>query len=83
MKITNHSESHIVGLEDGSQWQIFPGDIDLTLGWLPTTDLEIVEMLDDVSSHALVDKAEGARVRVLPLGEKWSTSVVKDVLKDG
>jgi hypothetical protein len=27
MKIPSHSESHIVELEDGSQWRIFPGDI--------------------------------------------------------
>jgi hypothetical protein len=36
MKILDHSESHIVKLSDGSLWQIFPGDIDLTLAWLPT-----------------------------------------------
>ena len=83
MKIIRHSESHIVGLEDGSQWQIFLGDIDLTLGWLPTTDLEVVEMRDDVSSHALVDKVEGTRVRVLPVGEKWPASEIEDILKDG
>ena len=35
MKIRSHShsESHIVLLEDGSRWQIFPGDLDLTLDW--------------------------------------------------
>jgi hypothetical protein len=30
-----HSESHIVELDDGSRWQIFPGDIDLTLTGSP------------------------------------------------
>ena len=40
-------------------------------------------MQDDVSSHALVDKVEGTRVRVLPLGEKWPASEIKDILKDG
>jgi len=35
MKIKSHSESHIVELEDGSRWQIFPGDLDLTLDWQP------------------------------------------------
>jgi hypothetical protein len=34
MKIRSHSESHIVELEDGTQWRIFPGDIDVTLGWV-------------------------------------------------
>jgi hypothetical protein len=43
MKIMKHAESHIiVGLEDGSQWQIYPGGLDLTLGWLPTTELDVV-----------------------------------------
>src|SRR5579859_2209188 len=36
MKILEHSESHIVKMQDGSAWQIFPGDIDQTLNWLPT-----------------------------------------------
>jgi hypothetical protein len=31
MRIFSHSESHIVKLSDGSVWQIYPGDIDLTL----------------------------------------------------
>jgi hypothetical protein len=26
MKIRSQSESHIVELDDGSRWQIFPGD---------------------------------------------------------
>jgi hypothetical protein len=39
LKIIKHTESHIVGLEDGSLWQIYPGDLDLTLGWLPRPKL--------------------------------------------
>src|ERR1700733_16145608 len=35
MKIRSHSESHIVELEDGSRWQVFPGDLDVMLGWKP------------------------------------------------
>jgi hypothetical protein len=31
MKIKSHSESHIVELDDSSRWQIFPGDLDVTL----------------------------------------------------
>ena len=30
MKIRSHSESHLVELDDGSRWQIFPGDLDIT-----------------------------------------------------
>jgi hypothetical protein len=33
MKIRSQSESHIVELEDGSRWQVLPGDLDLTLNW--------------------------------------------------
>jgi integrase len=35
MKIHSHTESHIVELEDGSRWQVYPGDLDLTLSWKP------------------------------------------------
>jgi hypothetical protein len=47
MKIRSHSESHIVELDDGSQWQIFPGDLDLTLSWKPETDLTVVVIEDE------------------------------------
>ena len=55
MKIKSHSESHIVELEDGSRWQIFPGDLDLTLNWKPETDLTVVPSDDEISSHMLVN----------------------------
>lgn len=67
MKIRSHSESHIVERDDGSRWQIFPGDLDLTLNWKPETDLVIVTVEDEVSSHALV--GGGAEVRVIAAGE--------------
>jgi hypothetical protein len=51
MKIRSHSESHIVELEDGSQWRIFPGDIDVTLGWAPETDLTPLKVHDEIGSH--------------------------------
>jgi hypothetical protein len=83
MKILTHSESHIVGLEDGSEWQIYPADLDLTLNWLPTTDLEVVKATDKIGSHELVDKAEGTRVRVLSAGRNWPVGDVKSNLRDG
>ena len=83
MNIKEHSESHIVKLDDGSEWQIFPSDIDLTLGWLPTTDLTLVPTEDEFGSHALVDGAEGTRVRVLAVGKHWPIREVKDALKEG
>jgi hypothetical protein len=51
MRIRSHSESHIVELDDGSRWQIFPGDLDLTLDWTPETELSVVPIDDEVSSH--------------------------------
>jgi hypothetical protein len=83
MKILAHSESHIVSLENGSEWQIYPADLNLTLDWLPTTDLEVVEATDKISSHELVDIAKGTRVRVLPAGRNWPVSEVKSDLRDG
>ncbi len=81
MKIRSHSESHIVELDDGSRWQIFPGDLDLTLSWKPETDLAVVPIDDKVSPHALM--GGGVKVRVIPAGESWPVQEVKSVLKDG
>ena len=43
MKIKSHSESHIVELDDGSRWQIFPGDLGL---WKPETELTLFPQFD-------------------------------------
>jgi hypothetical protein len=83
MKIRAHPESHIVELDDGSQWQIFPGDLDLTLSWKPETDLELIDLDEDVSSHALVSTADKSRVSVLPVGQSWPVKHVKAILREG
>jgi len=83
MKILKHSESHLVELNDGSKWRIFPGDIAVTLNWQPDTDLKLVRIVDDASSHALVNETDNTTVRVLPLDENWSLKDVKDILRDG
>lgn len=70
-------------LDDGSQWQIFPGDLDVTLNWRPDTDLKLVRIDDEVCSHALVSAGDNCSVRVLPVGEKWSQREVKAKLKEG
>ncbi|MCK1667949.1 hypothetical protein [Bradyrhizobium sp. 153] len=57
MKIRSHSASHIVELDDGSRWQIFPGELDLTPDWKLDTELAVVPIEDEVSSHALVGDA--------------------------
>jgi len=83
MKIRSHSESHIVELENGSQWQVFPGDLDATLGWEPETDLKLVRIHDEVSSHALISPADNGRVRVLPAGKSWPIKEVIMILREG
>jgi len=65
MLIKKHDKSRIVELEDGSLWRIWPGDIALTLSWLPTTDLRVSEIGDEFCSHALIDQGDGSRVRVI------------------
>ena len=82
MKIRSHSESHLVELDDGSKWQIFPGDLDVTLNWKPNTDLKLVRIDDPVSSHALVSGNDNSSVRVLTVGEKWPVDQVRTVLRD-
>jgi hypothetical protein len=81
MKIRSHSESHIVELEDGSRWQIFPGDLDLTLNWKPETEIVVMPADDDLSSHVLV--GGDTKVRVIADGESWPVREVKSALKEG
>jgi hypothetical protein len=83
MKIRKHSESHLVELEDGSRWQVFPGDIDLTLNWQPDDELKLVRIDDVASSHALISLADNSSVRVLAVNERWSVNNVKDILREG
>jgi hypothetical protein len=81
MKIRSHSESHLVELDDGSTWQIFPGDLDVTLNWQPHTELKLVRIDDPVSSHKLIAD-DNSSVRVLPVGHTWPLNEVRKVLKD-
>jgi hypothetical protein len=81
MRIRSHAESHIVELDDGSRWRIFPGDLNVTLDWTPETELSAVTIDDEVSSHALT--GAGAKVRVIPADASWPVREVKSILKDG
>jgi hypothetical protein len=83
MKIRTHAESHVVELDDGSCWQIFPGDLAATLSWQPETDLRLEPSGDSTSSHALVNEAERSRVRVIAAGEPWPDGEVKKALQGG
>jgi hypothetical protein len=81
VKIRSHSESHIVELEDGSRWQIFPGDLDVTLGWMPEADVTLLKVDEEVASHVLV--SDSGPVRVIAVGESWRLPEGKSVLGDG
>lgn len=81
MKIRAHAESHVVELDDGSRWRIFPGDLAATLSWKPETDLHPEPSGDRVSSHVLINGTDQSRVRVIAAGEIWPDGEVKKVLK--
>ncbi|UPJ81102.1 hypothetical protein IVB16_03630 [Bradyrhizobium sp. 183] len=81
MKIRSHFESHIVELEDGSRWQIFPGDLDLTLNWKLEAEIVVMAVDDDLSSHVLV--GGDAKVRVIAEGESWPVREVGSAWKEG
>ena len=83
MKIRTHAESHVVELDDGSQWQIFPGDLAATLSWKPETDLQLEQSADRVSSHVLVNAADQSRVRVIAAGATWPDGEVEKALRGG
>ena len=83
MKIRSHDEGHIVELDDGSIWRVFPGDLDVTLNWRPETDLKLVHIDDEISSHALISADDNSRVRVLPSAEHWPVKDVKTQLENG
>ena len=83
MLIKKHDKSDILELEDGSLWRIWPGDIALTLNWLPTTDLLISEIGDEFCSHALIDQTDGSRVRVIEASKDWPVEQVRRSMKEG
>ncbi|MCG2631625.1 hypothetical protein L6654_33855 [Bradyrhizobium sp. WYCCWR 13023] len=81
MKIKEHGESHIVELENGTRWRIFPGDFDVTLLWKPNTDLTLVKLGDTPPTHALV--SEDGPVRVISAHAFWPEDEVEAKLSDG
>ena len=83
MRIKQHERSHIVVLSEGSAWRIWPGDVPQTLQWLPTTEIDVVAIEDDICSHALVDRADGSRVRVISANAEWPVRAVRRSLAAG
>jgi hypothetical protein len=78
MKTRSHLESYIFELEDGTQLRIFPGDIDVTLGWVPETELTPLTADHEIGSHVLVSETGP-----VPVGESWAEREVKSTRKDG
>jgi hypothetical protein len=81
MRIARHDAAGIVELSDGTRWRIWPGDIATTLGWLPTTDLEVAPSNDELWSHVLVNVADNTKVRVIAASKDWpagATQILKD-----
>src|SRR5258707_10062506 len=83
MQIKKHDRSHMVELRDGSAWRIWPGDIPKTLQWLPTTEIDVADIEDEICSHALVDRFNGSRVRVISVSAQWPTAAVRRCLRHG
>ena len=83
MRIEQHDKSHVVELEDGSRWQIWPGDIAATLQWLPDTELRVSAIDDALCSHALINQLDGSRVRVIDANADWPVAQVQRSLREG
>ena len=49
--------------------------------WTPSTQLSVVEIDDQFCTHAIVDQADGTRVRVIAANEDWSPENVEASLK--
>jgi hypothetical protein len=65
MRIKKREKSHIVELEDGSTWRIWPGDIAATWQWTPSSWIVVSEIDDPYCTHALVERTSGTRARVI------------------
>ena len=65
MRVKSHEKSHIVELEDGTAWRIWPRALAIPLLWMPSTRLTVSEIDDDCCTHALVDHKHGTSVRVI------------------
>jgi hypothetical protein len=83
MQIKKHDRSHMVELRDGSAWRIWPGDIPKTLQWLPTTEIDVANIDEEICSHALINCSNGSRVRVISASAHWPASAVRRCLRQG
>ena len=65
MRIKKRDKSHVVELDDGSAWRIWPADIAAVLQWTPSSRIGVSEIDDPYCTHALVDRTSGTRDRVI------------------
>jgi len=72
MRIKKHEESHIVELEDGSEWRIWPGDLGATLLWMPSSRLAVSAIDDRHCTHVLIDRLYGTAVRAVEAAATWT-----------
>lgn len=72
MRIKKHEESHIVELEDGSEWRIWPGDLGETLLWMPSSRLSVAEIDDGQCTHVLIDRLYGTAIRAIEANAAWT-----------
>ncbi len=77
MRIKKHEKSYIVELEDGSAWRIWPGDLAMTLHWMPSSSLEVSEMDDECCTHILIDRVHGTCVRVIEAEGEWAPKKIE------
>jgi hypothetical protein len=83
MRIKKHDMSHIVELSDGSAWRIWPSDMPSTLQWLSTTEIDVTEIKDEICSHALINRSDGSRVRVINAIANWPVHAARRLLGEG
>lgn len=83
MRIKQHDRSHIVELSDGSEWRIWPGDTAKTLRWLSTTEIDVADIEDEICSHALINRSDGSRVRVIKASADWPVHAARRSLGEG
>ena len=82
-RIKSHAKSYIVELTDGSKWRIWPGDLAVTLGWTPETEIKTLPIEDEFCSHVLVDQSEGSRVRAIDASNDFPVEKLRKFLRGG
>jgi hypothetical protein len=83
MRIKRQDKSHIVELEDGTRWRIWPSDIATNLQWLPTSELQVSAIGHKFCSHVLIHQSNGSRVAAMKADTGWPAKQVLRYLEQG